>query len=226
MLSTHISAIVCHGCHVGTIGWEKVIWGNPQENKLGRLAAALMEMQKLDGHADLFIGTGASKAADGVVEAEAIQRLGLAQIRAGNVPSGVNAKDWERWLERAILETQAQNTRKELENVLGVCMERGITKLHQISSPWHIPRCFQQAMIVREQIGSACQVMPIASAPDIHTAADTVIIEPPHRGDDPQLELPADQQRHELARRMFGVPSEHQQNFALNMSDELHRHGA
>lgn len=231
MLSIYTSAILSHGCHRQTKvatpeDWKKVIWGNPQENKLGRLATALMQMTRLNGHADLFIGTGASKTADGVVEAKAIQQLGLAQIRTGNVPKGINATSWERWLERAILETTSTTTTSELKAVLEICNTKGIQKLYQVSSPWHIPRCFQQAMIVSEQIGTGCQVIPMASAPDIYTAADTVIIEPPHRGDDPQLELPADQQRHALARRMFGVPSKNQQNFALNMSDELHRKGA
>ncbi len=72
-----------------------------------------------------------------------------------------------------------------------------------VSSPWHIQRCFTEALKVAHQMRIAGDTVPellaIASHGDVE---GLVVLEPPHRGDMPKTKW------HTLMRRLFKIPAD------------------
>ena len=185
-------AVHCCGYHLAALQWEKVVWGAPENRVNARLSQALQLAQEHD--AQLLIGTGASNI-EGVLEARMMQKYGLQQLN--------EAHKWHSILTSAILDESSQNTQAELAHSIAYCQQHNISKLLVVSSPWHIFRAHQQALLA--VVGTDVQIMAVASQDDVLPLADVVMVEPAHRPDDANLLLPPHLQRHALVKRMFQV---------------------
>ena len=52
--------VAVHGCHVEAEGWGNIIWGDPKNNYLGRVAKGI-DLALSIGAEYISIGTGASE---------------------------------------------------------------------------------------------------------------------------------------------------------------------
>ncbi|MBI2048925.1 MAG: YdcF family protein [Parcubacteria group bacterium] len=195
--------ILVHGRHVQAEGWEKLVWGEP-------LAG--------DDIGAIVFGTGASEK-EGLKESEYTKRFLLGNFDRlkqftliGEHPCfRVASPDWstfKRALEDIICETESQNTFQEVENAAAIFAERNITHVIQISCSSHLPRC----IVVQRQVREAGNIPPeqrwYAVADDatfggVPIQKSVVILEAPHRGDDPMLH--ASLKPHEVIPGLFGL---------------------
>lgn len=192
MLSS--AAVLIHSCHLQASDWEKIAWGDPEKGVLGRVPKALLVA--IEHKSELiFWGTGASEI-DGKKESWYTYEYSLKQIRSlSEVYSqsnfGMSVSETIEWIESVSrADSLTQNTVEEIAEAGLICLERGVMKLILVSSPTHIARCHQEALKLREQ-GGLKNLAISAEASDTcyfnSTSADVVIIEPPHRGDRPQV---------------------------------------
>ena len=181
--------VLIHGCHLQATGWEDIVWGDPEKGILGRIPKALQVAH--DRRADLiYWGTGASEK-DGLTEAA--YTFNYAVQRAGSLPpfKGLDVYQVQSLLQKtAFIDLETQNTKQEIKRCLGVCHARDISTLILVSSPTHIGRCITEAEVLRAA-GYAKGINIEATASDTCYAnsapSDVLILEPPHRGDRPDV---------------------------------------
>lgn len=193
-------AVLIHGRHVETDGWEQVVLGDLANGLLGTMTRGVLEAYRQN--ADLiYFGTGASKK-DDLLESEYTYQMVVHHWFKLAKLCGVEEFDprenaFQQWLQRvSFLDTVTQNTTEEVRRCLDLCVEQNIDELTLVSAPFHLPRCLQQAKIVLEGLrndpryrnlernlkGISSDVNPTGMA-----TGDVVIVEPMHRGDNPKV---------------------------------------
>lgn len=194
-------AILIHGRHVETDGWEQVVLGSLARKQTGTLARGILEAYRQK--ADLiYFGTGASSK-DGLFESEYTYQIArshwreLAQLCGADDSGDMHVNPFFNWLTNvSFLDTESKNTAEEVRKCLALCVERRITQLTLVSAPFHIPRCMQQAQIVFEDLASDTPYQELRRnwfgvASDVNPTgmdtSDVVIVEPMHRGDNPKV---------------------------------------
>ena len=191
--------ILVHGRHVDALGWERLMWGEPPE-KMGSLTRMVLEIldRGTENIGASVFGTGASER-DGVKEAECMKEFiqeRFDELRqffaiAGHPRFEECEEDLEDLIDGIICDTESKNTATEVENAAGVFASKECTKIYQISCGSHIPRCVLEMEKARERGVIPTTQYWYAVADDMvyeKTAiGDIVVLEPPHRGDDPLL---------------------------------------
>jgi len=221
------SAVLVHGRHLGTRGWEEVVWGKAPD-ALGQVPKAILVALEL-GASLMIFSTGASER-DGKKEGE--YTLDYARERLSEL-SAFDAfrENWNEaytreFLERvARLELASMNTRDELRNSGRICLAEGVTRFALVSCPSHLPRIIRDASIVYADPEFAAlrnhyMVIPSDVPYQGTTPEDVVIIEPPHRGDHVGPSL------HRHAARLLRVPAGERAAFLDDLDTLLQRHGA
>ena len=198
------SVVLVHGCHLQAVGWEQMVWGDGE--KIGRAPFGLVIARELFAQKIVF-GTGASEK-DGLKESEYTYRF-LEQ----NLHRLGEFKEWPHlnpvsevrgWLEHlVVIDAQTKNIVEEIKNALAVCRSVGARQLMLISSPAHMPRCLNTAMQI-DTGGVRVVAVPSASSAGNYTPVNTVIVESPHRGDDPMVDAPI--KMHQIIPRIFKLP--------------------
>lgn len=183
--------VLAHGHHRGSPGWEEVVWGGPRGP--GRLPVAAEAALRL-GASALILGSGLC-ASDGSVESEV--SLALLQDRLASTPLALHpqiqaagsARGWVDAIARP--DRDSKTTREEIRAALRICREEDFGLLALCSSSSHLPRCLRDAAAEAEIQGWRGRICGFASpAPFPGTsAADTVVLEPPHRPDRPSPPL-------------------------------------
>ena len=197
------TAVAVHGCHVGAVDWESIVWGDPKHGVYGRAATAISLAWENSAEM-LSFSTGASER-DGRREAERIYELARSRLDElfGGPVKGLDTA----WLEKiAVIDVESQNTADEMRYLGQSCTEREIEKLFLVSSPWHIMRCLKEALAYQAVGGFAgMHIYTLASddSSDDLNAGNVVVLEPPHRGDDPMLHAPF--KMHEIIPKLFGL---------------------
>ncbi len=185
------TGVLIHGCHLQAKEWENIVWGNPKGGTLGRaprgIQLAICEKAEL-----IFWGTGASEK-DGMKEAQFAFNYAVVHGCELSEFSGYDPYEIESILRGiSFIDTATQNTSQEIECAAEVCHERGITRLILVSSPTHIPRCLSEAEKFR-WAGKLHGIKIFATASDTCYAGsvpgDVLIVEPPHRGDRPEVPI-------------------------------------
>ncbi|OGG58822.1 hypothetical protein A2765_00375 [Candidatus Kaiserbacteria bacterium RIFCSPHIGHO2_01_FULL_56_24] len=186
------TAILIHGHHLQADAWEDVVWGAPQEGRLGRVPKGLLEALQWDATMILFPTATSEK--DGLKEGEYTLRLARERITTLSPFSEWGAEKSLAWLdERAVLELTSQDTRMELLASARIAHDAGIGRLVLVSSPTHILRVHKTALsLMAEDEAMRSFVHALyAVASDVSYAGtsvgDVVIIEPPHRPDRPKI---------------------------------------
>jgi hypothetical protein len=189
------TAVLIHGCHLQAEGWEEIAWGDPAENRLGRVPFGLFKAMEANAEMIIF-GTGASEK-DGLKEGAYTYRYTDEHLvdlfRSASVPH----ERWyvtQEWIKHvARLELTSQNTREEVLAAARMAKEAGIKRLILVSSPEHIMRCHQAALSVLGADPGLSFFLDELYAVASHThfkdatVDDVVIVEPPHRGDTPKV---------------------------------------
>jgi len=212
--------ILVHGRHVQAIGWEQLVWGEPPE-KLGSVPAMVYEVLEAllageDVRAVVF-GTGASEK-DGLKESEYTKRFLVAHLsELGQFrmirehPCFRAPSDQARLgeiLRAVICETKSQNTLQEVENAAAIFAAQDVTRVLQIACGSHLPRCIVNQLQVREA-GKIPQKQRWYGVADDMTfggvpiGKSVVILEAPHRGDDPMVHVAM--KPHEVIPGLFGL---------------------
>lgn len=226
--------ILVHGCHLQADDWESIVWGEPPE-QLGRLPhAVLLAWEERDSLRCLCFGTGASQAADGELEADYTVRYLFENIsRLAHFDAfrdaGVPLDELETLLRRVTcVDTASHNTVEEVREGLRAFSRTGCTRGVLVSSPTHLPRCLACACDVNEQDPDLFDGSIWASPSDTSyrdaSAADVVVVEPPHRGDrDKDLDtLPF----HTMVKRSYKVQGEDRARFLARFDALLQEFGA
>jgi len=188
------TAIIIHGCHLYATGWESIVWGNPQKRILGRASRGIL-LAISERPEFIWWGTGASEKG-GVKEAQytfdyALEHL--EELLPGYFETGHDRFAVRKFFQnRSLIDTTSQNTPEETEHAMRLCKQKDVKRLFLVSSPTHIARCLQSAEIVRAQGGfEGLEIFATSSDTCFSdsTPKDVLIVEPPHRGDRPDVPI-------------------------------------
>lgn len=199
------TGILVHVYHLETKNWEDLVWGNPAQDKMGTLPtlAWLVLTSPADQPVEaIAIGCGPSTK-ENLSEAEFTKKYLLDRLdQLQEFPrlrallhglSNEQHQQFEQTMHNIISMHVIKNTAEEVALAAKVFGERGIAKVLQVCVASHAPRCIQvqgtaryEGVIPKEQ-----QWAVVASDTCFPGAipADTLVLEPPHRGDDPMLEF-------------------------------------
>jgi hypothetical protein len=195
--------------------WHEQMWGKPLQDVFGRLSLALWLRQNryVDSVTRIYVGTAA-----GIVGGEqslppefnpaTIARERLAQEQ-DCWPAGTAAV-----LDTTIWDHDASTTQEEVEAVLKVVRTERYKRVVLVSSPSHIVRVSQTFFVMFNVCeGVSPREIEVVQAPaDIDYASarqgtGVVVVEPPHRLDDPRGQVPPHLWPNALASLLFKVPS-------------------
>ena len=206
--------ILVHGRHVESVDWEKLVWGEPPY-RLGTLPmTALVALEAgLENVAGIVLGTGASKK-DGLLEAEYMKKFLLDHLE--NLSDFEKIKNHPEFdldalskvLQDIICELDSQNTDQGIAYGAKILAKLGVNDVRQVTCGSHAPRCMLTALKVQEAGDIPRDQIWSCYGDDMSYAGsevkDVVVIEPPHRGDDPMIH--ASIQAHEVLRGIYKVP--------------------
>jgi len=182
--------VLCHGRHLQTKNWEKLMWGIPPD-LLGQLPKTVLVA--LEEKAEVIVfGTGASER-DGKKEAEFIRDYLLEHFfELAEFPSfqGIDLEKARKRIERiSMLELYSQNTAEEVRFAGQIFKKAGMERIILVSSFTHISRCLRDAYVAFSRDENLKHFTKNLWATPSQTgwadASEVVIIEPPHRGDKP-----------------------------------------
>ncbi len=209
--------ILVHGRNVHAEEWETLMMGNPPE-KLGSLTRLVLEiLNRGPENVGLIVfGTGASER-DEIKEAFCMRNYLVENFDCIEEFSAI--KDHPRMqteqdirqltnsIKNIYCETFSKNTAEEIKNAAALFEKKGCTEIYQISCGSHMARCTQEMLKARDR-GDIPTHQRWYSAPDDMAYAnseigDVVVLEPPHRSDDPMLK--ADVRMTTVVRGLFGL---------------------
>lgn len=183
----HTTLLVLHAAHHEAVGFDQIMWGAPQQGKMGRAMKALAYMRH---HPQVFLYVGCGSLAPGApVISEMVYNM---MIERGREVPGFESStkgQLEKFLEgRYFLDRDAQTTTDEIARAAILCGQKGLQEFISLSSPTHSPRCWRDTLAFRELPRSplaGVNVSAIASDTNFadSCAADVVVFEPPHRKD-------------------------------------------
>ena len=184
------TAILIHGCHLGAKGWENIVWGDPQNGVLGRVPRGI-QLAFRENAELIFWGTGASER-DGTREAMYTFLYAVARTKELLEFSGMSREESESFLrDISFIDTESQTTLQEVERAIGVCLVRKINKLVLVSSPTHVRGLVEADSFRLENKIKGLEVWRTSSDTCFadSTPKDVLIVEPPHRGDRPEVPI-------------------------------------
>jgi hypothetical protein len=225
--------ILVHGRHLKAKDWQKLEWGETPY-KLGTLPMMVLVLlntgiENIDG---IVFGTGGSEK-DGLKEAEYTKRFLLEHIGElsnfeliKNHPcfqSSLDLESIKKLFQNIICETDSQNTEEEVINAAKIFSELGVREVKQVTCGSHAPRCQLVQLKVRSAGGIprgqlwSCYGDDMAFAGSV--VKDVVVMEPPHRGDDPMVS--ADIQAHQVFPLFYKIPTVERKIEALKAIKEV-----
>eukprot|EP00614_Pseudopedinella_elastica_P016818 CAMPEP_0172652950 /NCGR_PEP_ID=MMETSP1068-20121228/243578_1 /TAXON_ID=35684 /ORGANISM="Pseudopedinella elastica, Strain CCMP716" /LENGTH=685 /DNA_ID=CAMNT_0013467373 /DNA_START=80 /DNA_END=2137 /DNA_ORIENTATION=+ len=188
------TAILVHGLHLQADGWEKVVWGDVANQKLGRVPHAIM-LAEQEAASIVVFGTGGSEmhgVKEGAFTLQFMKRniprlLAFDSVRSHfkGMSNSVLADLANRMAAISVCETESRNTVEELEQACSLFDFAGVNRVILVSSPTHLPRVLRDAITVFEARGyhPTLLVSPSETCYEGCVAADVAVIEPGHRGD-------------------------------------------
>lgn len=202
------TGILVHGCNVNAENWRHIAWGN-SPGEMGRIPQGLLAALEFNAEVIVF-GTGASRKQynfgdsekTGQILLEAEYSLAfleshfddLMRFKAfADACDCQSEADWQklqRWLmERIELDLQSTNTVSELREAGERFLRHRCERVVVVSSPTHLIRVLRDASVLYQQdrrfelFQDRLLAMPCTTCYEGSTAADVVVVEPPHRPD-------------------------------------------
>lgn len=202
------TGVLIHGCHLKAAGWSDIMWGTGPEN-MGRLPQGILAACELNAEC-VVIGSGASSR---VFEDQRSQRCGellteaeygietlrcqfhqLQDFRTWQAEfGGMSPTEWQRLkssiLQSIVSDVTSQSTVDELRYAGQVFADRGIQRVVLVSSPTHLPRVLRDAATLYQNdtafsdFSDRILAVPSRTCYVGSTAADVMVLEPPHRPD-------------------------------------------
>lgn len=200
------TGILIHVHHLGTADWEGLLWGNPATDSFGSLATVvyvLLTAPNAQHINTIIVGCGPSGRND-MTEAEYTIHQMVAYFdrlsefkRLRPLLAALTPQQHDQLREKIkhIIPTpQLRNTAAEVRISASMFAERGITTIYEVCSASHAPRCIQTVAQARAEGAVPREQLWLTVATDTCFAGampdDTIVLEPPHRGDDGTHNLP------------------------------------
>lgn len=225
-----------HSRHLETAGWERLIWGVPEEDSLGSLPKVvelLLDESPCEPITTIILGCGPSTK-DGLSENEYIKRyllVRLADLRA--FPRFAERLDDETLdalrsrLEQMYLTEKIERSIDEVVKAAHVFEEQGVTRVYQVTAASHAPRCVQiQAAARAAGLIPKSQQWALVADDRCYENTEpfsTLVMEVPHRGDDPLFGFePALPKL--LREYQYGLSPEDKRELARMVEDFMQKH--
>jgi hypothetical protein len=197
--------ILAHSRNLETYDWEQLVFGVPEEDRLGdyaALARAVLTLGPGEELACCVIGCGYSRR-DGLSEGEYSKRYLLGHLerlrdfpRLAPLFAGLPAGGWTAFrqaLEGIIITREVKNTVDEVEAAAEIFTEHGASKVIQIAASSHASRCIKEQAVARShgKISRGQQWFTVATDMTYRGTKpeDVCVIEPLHRRDQPMTHL-------------------------------------
>jgi hypothetical protein len=193
--------ILVHCRHLETVAWEDLVFGVPEEDKLGDLTTlvrVVLALEPTEELAAIVIGCGPSWK-DGLDEGHYTKQFLLDRFErlrefprlkpmldelTENELSGLR-----RAFEGIIVTDEIKNTVAEIETAAGIFAEKGVRKVVQIAAASHASRCIKEQAVARShgKIDKGQLWYTVATDTTYHDTVpeDVAVIEPLHRRDQP-----------------------------------------
>lgn len=192
------AGILMHIRHLETVGWERLVWGVPEEDSLGSLpkvAELLLNEPACEPIVSVVFGCGPS-VKDGLSEGEYTKRYlleRLSELRAfTRFKDRLDDETLERLrrrLEQVYVTPKIERSIDEVVFAADYFAKQGITRVWQVTAASHAPRCVQiQAAARAAGLIPKAQQWALVADDRSYEGTDpfsTLILEVPHRGDDP-----------------------------------------
>ncbi len=203
------TGVLVHGCNLNIENWRSVAWGEPPHH-LGRIPMGFLVAEEHDASVVVF-GTGASRkefrfgdlTKDRPVLTEADFSLHYLRTHFHQLVQFTEIKQRVNWLcddrqysakrqaflDRIIADNVSLNTFEEICNAGKIFSEQQIDRVILVSSPSHIVRCLRDASAIYHSDSAFKRFrLNLFASPSITcyegtSAADVVVVEPPHRPD-------------------------------------------
>jgi len=179
------SAVLIHGHHLQAPGWETLVWGEQNLERVGRIPRGIELAIKEDAGIIIWGTAASTDPATGKKESEYTQTYALDHADELAAYTEVSKEKIIAFIqERSLLQLETKNTKDEIHEAMKVCHERGIHTLYLISSPTHVPRCLLTAVQYQEAFPGIvlCGVAADTSMEFWHPK-DVAVVEPSHRPD-------------------------------------------
>ncbi|CAM9177584.1 unnamed protein product, partial [Ectocarpus fasciculatus] len=142
------TGVLIHGCHLGAKRWRSIMWGDEQQQRLGRLPHGA-RLAWEESACVVVLGTGASER-NGVLEGRyALEYLKENWEKLGDFREAFSGVDLEQMRTAMqpllVAEVRSQNTRQELLEAGRIFREKNCERIILVSSPTHLPRCLRDA---------------------------------------------------------------------------------
>lgn len=187
------TAILLHNLHPEAAGWDRIMWGIPSQNKMGRIPKALSLFHRFEAELLLFGGGGMRHPLNGedlAGELASYMENCWNNYEEFSEFQGCHLGNLhKRFLAALDLSLRSSTTREEVAGALSICEKRGIDHLILVSSPSHSPRCLRDADGLRLENPAWQHITVMAISSDVYfdggSADKTVILEQPYRTDSP-----------------------------------------
>jgi len=193
--------ILVHCRHLETVAWEELVFGIPEEDKLGdvaMLARVVLQLEPTEQVAAIVIGRGPSWK-DGLDEGHYTKQFLLDNFdrlrefpRLRPLMDGLDearAATLRQAFESIIVTPEIKNTVAEIETAAALFAEKGVRKVVQICAASHASRCIKEQAAARShgKISSDQLWQTVATDMSYHDTRpeDVAVIEPLHRRDQP-----------------------------------------
>jgi hypothetical protein len=228
------AGVLLHVYHLGSEDWERLVWGDPARNELGVGAKLLEYFLSVPPTTTVqtVLYNGPSQR-DGVPEGEYTLRFlkrkvpelrhfpKLRTLYDALQPAEIEA--FELRLREIRIGGSIADTYDEIRRAAAYFADRHIWQVVHIAAATHAPRCIQLQAKVRENGLLPAQQLWYTVASDRsfagRTATDVVVVEPPHRADDPLLHH--DPTLASLVRRHYSLTAEGKKRFIADVQQSL-----
>lgn len=199
------TGVLVHARNPKTLNWEELVWGVPAEDRLGDLTK-LIELILREADTEpvtcIVIGTSAATKV-GLLEGEYTKKFLLDRLdaltafpRLKNRLQQLSEDDYallRSRLENIVVTPIVKNTSEELIAAARIFREQDIHEVVQITAASHGPRCVQVQAVAREQGHIPKDQLWYVMITDMcfkdAAPLTTLVLEPPHRGDDPMVDF-------------------------------------
>jgi hypothetical protein len=193
--------ILVHCRHLETVAWEDLVFGIPEQDKLGDLAMLVQVIVRLEPTEELegiVLGCGPSHR-DGLNEGEYTKKFWLDNFEKLRSFPRLNALLGEMSeeesaalraaIENVVVTHEIKNTVAEIEAAAAIFADKNIQKVVQICAASHASRCIKEQAVARSHgtIDKNQVWHTVATDMSYHDTKpeDVAVIEPLHRRDQP-----------------------------------------
>jgi hypothetical protein len=193
------TGILMHIRHLDAVEWGRLVWGVPAEDSVGSLpkVAELVLREAASEPVEVIVfGCGPSRK-DGLSEGEYTKQYllsHLAELKKFPRFKALKAADIAQLrarLKQIIVLSPPTRTIDEVVGATKIFADQNITKVLQVTAASHAPRCIQIQSAARSQgLIPSQQQWAVITDDRSYAGADpfsTLVMEPPHRGDDPMI---------------------------------------